>query len=196
MPGYAVTVFLNTAPLSFLGLQPSDPVATDSDPTLTVVAGDPLAAAEQAFSIGNHMAADEDGRRWPTDVRSVSVGDLVGVRGPELARVWFFAVAGVGFVPVPEPTNPIAALAGSTATSRRADPPAAARELRTGRRGRTPPLRHAAASTPSSMDCTAFQGSTTLARTRSIASPNAAVVAAVRRTQHIRPGSAIHPASH
>jgi hypothetical protein len=129
MPRYAVRVFLNVAPLSFLGLRAHDPVATDTDLTVTVVAGDPLAAAEQAFTIGNHMAADETGRRWPHDVRSVSVGDLLRVTdlsAPGPARpAYFFAVASVGFDPLPEPANPVFPLAGTTATSRPTRPPTA-----------------------------------------------------------------------
>jgi hypothetical protein len=60
-------------------------------------------AAEDMFSIGNRMSTDLDGASWPSDVRSVSVGDVIGV-GHQSKRV-FFAVEPVGFKPVPEPTR-------------------------------------------------------------------------------------------
>jgi hypothetical protein len=119
MSAYDITVYLNVAAdgLFFLfGLAPTHPVATDPDLRLTITAADPAAAAERAFTIGNRMDADDRGHRWPADVRSVSVGDLLKVAHP--TGMTFYAVASVGLDEVPEPTNPRVPLAGSPATSR------------------------------------------------------------------------------
>jgi hypothetical protein len=118
---FHVTVYLNVGPDNFAGLDPADPVATDTDLHLTITAPDPARAAERAFAVGNRMEADDDGRRWPSDVREVSVGDPLKVTDePHAAagQARFYAVASAGFHTVPEPANPIVPLAGTTATSR------------------------------------------------------------------------------
>ena len=44
-----------------------------------VTSDGPEGAAEVLFGIGNRMGADDDGRIWPSSVRSLSVGDVVVV---------------------------------------------------------------------------------------------------------------------
>jgi hypothetical protein len=116
MPVFHVTVYLNLSEDNFFGLNPEHALATDHDLQLWVTAADTEAAADAAFAIGNRMATDDRGLRWPADVRSVSVGDLLTVVGQ--TGTVSCAVASVGFDIVVDPTNPIVALAGTRATSR------------------------------------------------------------------------------
>jgi hypothetical protein len=120
---FRVTVYLNADPDNFFGLQPRHEIATAPDLQLTISAPTPADAAEHAFAIGNRMAADDNGHRWPPDVRSLSVGDLVKVATERdtasfASPAEFYAVASAGFCAIPEPANPIVPLAGTTATSR------------------------------------------------------------------------------
>jgi hypothetical protein len=69
---FRVTVYRNVDPGSFFGLQPRHEIATAPDLQLAISASTPQDAAVRAFAIGNRTAADDNGRRWPPDVRSVS----------------------------------------------------------------------------------------------------------------------------
>lgn len=81
---------------------PADPVATVG--YYDVEADSPQAAAQAAYDIGNRMAADTEGRTWPADVRSLSVGDLLYVAGAD-ESVTILAVARYGFDEVAQPPN-------------------------------------------------------------------------------------------
>ncbi|MEU6103017.1 hypothetical protein [Streptomyces flaveolus] len=122
---YALIVFMNTAPHSFGGYQPHHPLTaatrTDGSPLLLVFrASDRIcsheAAADAAFTVGNRQGPDDTGQTWPADIRSVSVGDVVKVTGPDQWIV-HLSVDPFGFTPVPEPTH-LTPLAGSRVTSR------------------------------------------------------------------------------
>lgn len=52
--------------------------------------------AERAWAVGNKMGADSDGREFPRDRRSESIGDVVRVQVPELDIDYWLAVALVG----------------------------------------------------------------------------------------------------
>jgi hypothetical protein len=120
MPLFHVTVYLHVGPDNFAGLKPGDPLATDTDLQLTVTAADPDAAAEQAYAIGNRIDTDDRDHPWPTDVRSVSVGDLLQITYQR--QTVFRAVTAIGFHAIPEMANPVVPLAGTRATSRRHPP--------------------------------------------------------------------------
>ncbi|WP_318218827.1 hypothetical protein [Streptomyces sp. SCL15-6] len=122
---YTVSVFMNTAPHSFDAYQPHHPLAIaarpDGTPLLLVFrASDRIcsheAAAEAAFTVGNRQGPDDTGQRWPADIRSVSVGDVVKVTGPDHWIV-HLCVANLGCSPVAEPAH-LTPLAGSRVTSR------------------------------------------------------------------------------
>jgi hypothetical protein len=88
----------------------------------TVRADSPERAADMAFTLGNGQpltgsgaAVDETGAAWPADVRSVSVGDVVRVLGPDGTS--YLAVERSGFRAVTAP-DALVPLAGSVATSR------------------------------------------------------------------------------
>lgn len=52
-------------------------------PRLTFVVADDasdLAIAEKAWTVGNRMARDDEGFAWPSNVRSMSTGDVVHLR--------------------------------------------------------------------------------------------------------------------
>jgi hypothetical protein len=111
---YTVTVFIDVdEDYHFRAYHPRHRLAEVDTFTVDTPEG-PDGAAEEMFRIGQKGFADEErfrdaaGKAYPLAVRSVSVGDLVKVANER--RVWFFAVASVGFDEIPEPANPIVAL--------------------------------------------------------------------------------------
>lgn len=123
---YTATVYMNTAPHNFDGYQLGHPLAeaTRRDgSTLRLVfhaserIRDPEAAADAAYTVGNHQGPDDNGQSWPNDVRSVSTGDVIKVTGPDHWIV-HLSVDPTGFSAVPEPTA-LVDLAGTRATRRR-----------------------------------------------------------------------------
>ncbi|MFC9961917.1 hypothetical protein ACFVIB_31690 [Streptomyces nigra] len=121
---YAVTVHMNTHRDNFDGYEPHHPLApaTRDGSALRLVfhASERIRshedAADAAFAVGNRQGADDHGRTWPAHIRSVSVGDVVEVTGPD-ARTVHLSVDSYGFSPVPEPTL-LAAPADPDATHR------------------------------------------------------------------------------
>lgn len=119
MTVYTVTVFLNVSDGNFFGYKPEHTLA-DAGVELEVAGSTPEAAAGVAFEIGNRVGSDLNLTTWPSDIRSVSVGDLVRVKETFGAgRLTFFSVDSFGWTEVPEPTNPRRPLVGTRATSRR-----------------------------------------------------------------------------
>lgn len=119
MTRYRVTIYVNVGEDNFFGYTARAPLAKVD--TFVVESSDPYAAAEAAYSVGNKEAGpDADGKEYPRDVRSVSVGDLLAIHPSESGDEgkFFLAVASAGFTAVLEPANTLVALAGSTATSR------------------------------------------------------------------------------
>ena len=110
---YTVTVFIDVdEDYHFRAYHPRHRLAEVDTFTVDTPEG-PDGAAEEMFRIGQKGFDDERfrdaaGKAYPASVRSVSVGDLVKVVHER--RVWFFAVASVGFDEIPEPANPIVAL--------------------------------------------------------------------------------------
>ncbi|MEU5201113.1 hypothetical protein AB0G86_44955 [Streptomyces scabiei] len=113
-PGvYTATVYTNTASDSFGGYQLHHPLAVVTRPDgsplrLVFHAGDRItdheAAADAAFTVGKDQGPDDNGQAWPADVRSVSVGDVIKVTGPD-HQIVHLRVDPVGFAPVPEPAT-------------------------------------------------------------------------------------------
>jgi hypothetical protein len=136
---YTVTAYVNVAedsagrPTGMLdGYKPGDKLArvgTVGEFQVEVPARPPSefpsasSVFEKVFEIGNRMAADLDGNTWPSDVRSMSVGDVIEVRpyrAPLASQpVAIMACDKVGWTAIrpPAPTD-IVALAGTNATSR------------------------------------------------------------------------------
>ncbi|GAA4626927.1 hypothetical protein GCM10023196_037160 [Actinoallomurus vinaceus] len=114
---YTVAVYLNVDRNNFDGYQPHHPLATANDLVFRVNAISHEDAAEKAWPVGNKVATDLDNRSWPRDVRSFSVGDVAKVTGNGQTR--FYACARGGWDEIAEPTNPVVALAGTRATSRK-----------------------------------------------------------------------------
>lgn len=120
MTRYRVTVYVNVGEDNFSGYTPRAPIALVD--TFQIEADTPLDAAGTMWVIGNKEGGEigYEGKPYPRDVRSLSVGDLVAVSLDGERQPRFFAVASVGWTEIPEPTNPIVALAGTKATSRKA----------------------------------------------------------------------------
>lgn len=120
MTGYLITANVNVAPRAAGmcdGYQPAHPVATVG--YYDVEADGFTAAAEAMFAIGNRMAADTEGRTWPSDVRSLSVGDVLYVARNDDSAVQILACARAGWTEVPQPPDRRQVeLAGTDATSR------------------------------------------------------------------------------
>ena len=113
---YTATVYMNTHHDNFDGYETHHPLAAalrrdNSALHLVFHASDRIRshedAADAAFEVGNDQGADDNGQTWPADIRSVSVGDVIKVTGPD-ARTVHLSVDSYGFSPVPEPTTLVA----------------------------------------------------------------------------------------
>ncbi|MFJ9580884.1 hypothetical protein ACIRQF_31405 [Streptomyces sp. NPDC101191] len=113
---YTATVYMNTHDDNFDGYEPHHPLAAairrdDSPLRLLFRASDRIRshedAADAAFEVGNHQGPDDNGQTWPDNIRSVSVGDVIKITGPD-ARTVHLSVDSYGFSPVPEPTTLVA----------------------------------------------------------------------------------------
>ena len=117
---YLVTANVNVAPRMagmVDGYQPRHPVATVGWYDVWATSFD--AAANAMWAIGNRERADLDGQTWPSDVRSLSVGDVLYIADP-VSAVRILAVARLGWREVPQPPDRLQVeLAGTEATSRR-----------------------------------------------------------------------------
>ena len=114
---FEVTAFVNTNDdHQFDGYKPVDPLALVGD--FTVAAADIGAVPETFFAVGNRMGPDADRQRWPSDVRSLSKGDLISIRNLRTHETRHLAVASFGWTDVIEPANRIVSLAGSNTSSR------------------------------------------------------------------------------
>jgi voltage-gated potassium channel Kch len=117
---YLITANVNIAPraegMSY-GYQPGHPVATVG--YYDVEAADWTLAAEAAYAIGNRMGADTEGQEWPSDVRSLSVGDVLYVSRNSDSAYKILAVARAGWTEIEQPKDHLQVeLAGTEATSR------------------------------------------------------------------------------
>lgn len=112
---YNVTAFVNVDRDNFFGYQSTHPIAEVA--TFAVKAETAEHAASEMFAIGNRMWCALDGQAWPSDVRSISVGDLLKVRAAD-GTVAFLTCDRYGWTEVHEPINPVRPLAGTGATSR------------------------------------------------------------------------------
>ncbi|MEV4868521.1 hypothetical protein [Streptomyces syringium] len=122
---YTATVDMNTTIHNFDGHQHHHPLAEATRPDGSALRlvfhtskriRDHEDAADAAFAVGNRQCCDDDGQTWPTDIRSVSVGDVIKVTRPDQWIV-HLSVDPTGFSAVPEPTN-LTDLVGTRATSR------------------------------------------------------------------------------
>ncbi|KNE81400.1 hypothetical protein AB0B04_18785 [Streptomyces xinghaiensis] len=123
---YTATVYMNTHRDNFDGYQHHRPLAEATRPDgsplrLAFHASDRIRthedAADTAYTVGNRQRADDHGQTWPTDVRTVSVGDIIKVTGPD-HWIIHLSVTPLGFSAVPEPTT-LVPLPGTRPTSRR-----------------------------------------------------------------------------
>lgn len=130
MRTYLVQAYLNVEEdadgrwaAAWRGYDPADRIATDEDLLFEVRAETPHGAAERVFVIGNREGEDENGRRWPSDVRSLSVGDALRVSDNDRDDETAWTCQPVGWEERPDGLpNRRVPLAGTNATSRRAFP--------------------------------------------------------------------------
>src|SRR5664279_3584428 len=96
----------------FLAYTPGDELAGVTGPTgapllLTLSAQTPNDVPQQVYDVGNHAGADVNGVTWPSDVRAVSVGDVIHITSPDIPTDpgrWL-AVASRGFTRITPPGN-------------------------------------------------------------------------------------------
>lgn len=132
---YRIAALVNVGPNRFQQHAPDDALAVvtarpgSRAPLLFCVVGAQVHdALERVWDIGNRMAVDSQGNRWPRDVRSLSVGDVLAVvttTAPDTAaQGTFHAVDSLGYRAItPIPRDRIVALDGTDATSRLAPHP-------------------------------------------------------------------------
>lgn len=120
---YEVRALVNVGDGNFFGYQPLHPMAevTSIDGEVLefeVDAVDPLHAAAWMWVIGNKQGTDNNGREWPLDIRSLSVGDMVTVRDSLTRIQTTLTVEPIGFGELSEPANPIVPIEETRHTSR------------------------------------------------------------------------------
>ncbi|WP_327309697.1 hypothetical protein OG730_42415 (plasmid) [Streptomyces sp. NBC_01298] len=122
--GFTVTAFVSVEEFPFHGYQPASRVAevtTVDNTSLRLLfarsrVADHHDAAATAFEVSIGHACDDLGRRWPADVRPLSIGDVLEVTSPD-GTATFFTIDGVRFREIEPPTARVP-LAGTLATSR------------------------------------------------------------------------------
>lgn len=82
----------------------TESTARQSGPDLTFVVADDatdVAIAEKAWYVGNRMGRDAEGFAWPSNVRSMSIGDVVHIRdNGDFTTLRSLVAVTVGFEPV------------------------------------------------------------------------------------------------
>lgn len=101
---FKVATALNDGEGRFWRYEPSDRLVPG--PTLTVEAPGTDEALNAAWEIGNRMGSDANDESWPSNVRSLSAGDVLAVATEMASGSAFncFAIEGVGFKVVSERT--------------------------------------------------------------------------------------------
>lgn len=96
---YSVTVLLNGTS-RFAPYSEGDALAYDARTVLSISTTSVDAALGLAFAIGNREGRDSLARLWSSDIRSVSVGDVIQIATVSGVRVHshaYYAVEPVGF---------------------------------------------------------------------------------------------------
>jgi hypothetical protein len=88
---------LHDRDLSLKGWTPGVPLAGDIRTHVEVEAQTWEEALEKVWEVGNRMGSDHPGRTWSSDVRSVSIGDVVVLVLPETSEFRAFAVRSLGW---------------------------------------------------------------------------------------------------
>lgn len=86
MTDYRITAYVNVGEGNFFGYHPRHEIAEVHTFVLArrnVTLHD---VAENMWAIGNRIGCDSTGATWPSDVRSMSVGDVLAIRDPETTR--------------------------------------------------------------------------------------------------------------
>lgn len=118
---WTATIYVNVAEdmrFFLYGLSARDPIAEVDTFAFDSRTTNPEHIADLVWPVGNKDGVDHNGKEYPLDVRSLSIGDLVKVED-DTGRQWFFALEGVGHKEIPEPANPVVPIEGTRATSRK-----------------------------------------------------------------------------
>ena len=94
MTRYRVRTFVNDGPGRFFGYESGDILS--EGPTLVLTAADERTALDAAWMVGNREGVDDDFQRWPADIRSLSVADVlvIGEVAWQVARFGFSTISG------------------------------------------------------------------------------------------------------
>jgi len=122
---YLVTALVNAEPgMRGMrdGYEPSHKLATVGYFDIETPHDDFNEAAEAMFAIGNREGTDLNGQEWPSDVRSLSVGDLLFVSRNSDSVYAVLSVESSGWQARKLPADSrYVPLAGTEATSRKAE---------------------------------------------------------------------------
>ena len=124
MNTFIVTAYVKVGGEMFGPFQAGDPVAEVGE--WRVLADSAEKAAEKMWVVGNREGEDALGRTWPSDVRSLSVGDVLHVHDILRGRITWFAVQPLGWREIEGREIGLfnlVDLVGSSATSRKAETP-------------------------------------------------------------------------
>jgi hypothetical protein len=108
---YNVQTFLNTGKGRFVGYSIDDGVT--AGPMLSIDADNIMSALDDAYMVGNGLTGDAFGFTWPTNVRSLSVGDIVAIGNPSLSETEYWAVEPAGWKNIPQAYIIVSAILGS-----------------------------------------------------------------------------------
>lgn len=108
---FIVRTYINDGPGRYDAYTPGDRVLIGPELTIDVPrdavtrnadtpTGFADVAANDVWQIGNRMGQDAHGRSWPSDVPSLSVGDVISIEREHSAWRRVVAVARLGFEPI------------------------------------------------------------------------------------------------
>jgi hypothetical protein len=80
-----------------LGYTPNQPLAADPRTEVAIEADTDMDALNAVWAVGNRMSTDVDGKSWSSNVRSLSVGDVVVLTPSQPGTPTAWKVDPIGF---------------------------------------------------------------------------------------------------
>jgi hypothetical protein len=92
---YTVATLINEGEGRFFAYDKDDRLVPG--PILVVDADSLEGAAEKAFAVGNRQGVDAEGNSWPSNVRSISSGDVVTITADDTPSALSYACGSFGW---------------------------------------------------------------------------------------------------